>query len=207
MNKNTRRRALPQALFLLLLCMIVLLTAACASLAGTSGKPAAPPAEEPGPAWLYDYEAVYAWRNLAYEPEKSRALAELLQSRDILTVKETNYSEDRRVLQINFQLNLTEENPNYTVNFTRQMQDAVVLFALFEYLQGVEFNFVQADYGFGGIPIMRADAETVFGEPIVPFGSTKADFTKKFPAKVQAVVWEKAVMDTVNYYHAMGLDR
>lgn len=204
---DMKTNTLKKVIWLLLCIMGLLIISACSSSqTGISQKSTPTPTEKPPQELFYDYESIYTYHNIAYDREKFQALAELLQSKDILTVEGTNYMEDSGILQINYQLNLTKEEPDYTVDFTKQMQDAVVLFAAFDYIKGVEFNFKQANYGFGGVPIMRADAETIFGEPIAPFGNTKADFTEKFPSKVQSIVWQRNVMDTVNYYHAMGLD-
>lgn len=156
---------------------------------------------------FYDYELIYTYHNTDCDPEDFANVAELLQSKDNLTVLNTNYKDGNGVLQICFQLKLSEKEPDYTINFTKQMQDAVVLFAVFDFIKGVEINFTQADYTFGGVPITRADAEAIFGEAIAPFGTTKERFMEEFPDKVQAVVWEPGIMDTVNYYHAMGIEK
>jgi len=200
---NTQTMMLKKAGWALLVLVILFALSACS-------RPQISRQEKPAdklspPDLRYDYERIYSYHNTAYNTESFAKLAGLLQSKDILTVKGTNYTDDG-ILQINYQLKLTEKEPNYKINFTKQMQDAIVLFAAFDYIKGIEFNFVQSDYSFGGVPIMRADAETLFGEQIAPFGSTKEDFIEKLPAKVQTVVWEPDVMDTVNYYHAMGLD-
>lgn len=188
----------------LFIIVIVLTSSACSRpQMSDQEKPTVPVTTQ---KLLYDYELIYTYRNTAYNTESFAKIAGLLQSKDVLTVKSTNYTDDNGILQINYQLKLTKTEPNYQINFTKQMQDAIVLFASFDYIKGVEFNFEQSDYRFGGVPIMREDAETLFGEKIAPFGSTKEDFIEKFPSKVQAVVWERTVMDTVNYYHVMGLD-
>lgn len=202
MQKITSKKAI---WYLLVIVVLLTLSACSRSQISNQEKPADDSASTPAQNLLYDYELIYTYHNTAYDTESLSKLAELLQSKDILTVEDTNYRDDG-VLQINYQLKLTEAEPNYKINFTKQMQDAIVLFANFNYIKGVEFNFKQADYTFGGVPIMRADAETLFGEQISPFGSTKADFTEEFPSKVQAVMWEPGVMDIVDYHHAMGLD-
>lgn len=204
---NMQKITFKKAIWFLPAIIILLTLSACSrSQISNQEKPTDTPAPTPTLNLLYDYELIYTYHNTAYDTESFAKLAELLQSKDILTVKDTNYTEDDGVLQINYRLKLTETEPNYKINFTKQMQDAIVLFAAFDYIKGVEFNYKQADYTFGGVPIMRADAETLFGEQIAPFGSTKADFTEEFPSKAQAVVWEPGVMDVVNYRHVMGLD-
>lgn len=155
---------------------------------------------------LYDYALIYSYHNTEYNTENFAKIAELLQSKGSLTVASTNYNDDNGILKIAFQLKLSEKEPNYRVDISKEMQDAIVLLAVFDYIKGVEINFTQADYTFGGVPIMRADAEKVFGKTIAPFGNTKKAFTEEFPDSVQAVVWDKEVMNTVNYHHVMGLD-
>lgn len=188
-----------------LVIMLILSTCSCAQVSNPE-KNTDTSTKTPKENLLYDYELIYTYHNTDYDTENFAKIAELLQSKDILTVASTNYTKDNGVLQIDYQLKLSETEPNYTINFTKQMQDAIVLLAVFDYIKGIEINFTQADYSFGGVPIMRADAERAFGKTIVPFGNTKEEFTEEFPDKVQAVVWEPEVMNTVNYYHAMGLD-
>ena len=200
-------RAYPHVPAFILIIVILLTLSACSrSPISRQEQQADASASAPAQDLLYDYEQLYTYRNTAYTAESFAQLAGLLQSKDILTVEDTDYSEDDGILQINYRLKLTQAEPDYTVSFTKQMQDAIVLFAAFDDIKGVEFNFQQADYTFGDVPIMKADAEALFGEKISPFGSTKADFTEEFPARVQAVLWEPDVMDTVNYWHAMELD-
>ncbi|MEN6327386.1 MAG: hypothetical protein ABFD18_14440 [Syntrophomonas sp.] len=197
----------PKSKCVLSALIVVLILSICAcTQVSKPGKNTDTPIKTPAKNHLYDYELIYAYHNAAYDTDKFAKLAGLLQSRDNLTVASTNYTEDNGVLRIDFQLKLSEKEPNYKIDSTKKMQDAIVLFAVFEYIKGVEFDFTQADYSFGGVPIMRADAEAILGQKIAPFGITKGAFTKDFPDKVQAVVWEPKVMDTVNYYHAMGLD-
>jgi hypothetical protein len=205
---NMRNLIFKKAIWFLLVLIIVMLVTlfACARpQISNQEKPTDTPTPTSTQNLLYDYELIYTYRNTAYDTESFTKLAGLLQSRDILTVESTSYDDDG-ILQINYQLKLTETEPNYKISFTKQMQDAIVLFAAFDYIKGVEFNFKQAGYTFGGVPILRADAEILLGEQIAPFGSEKTDFVEEFPSKVQAVVWEPDVMDTVNYDHAMGLD-
>lgn len=191
----------------ILLAVILLLTLpACSRSQGNNTEnPAHTSTPTPSLDLLYAYELIYSYRNLACDAASFATLAGFLQSKDTLAVKDTDYTGEG-ILRIDFQLNLTEAEPNYQINFTKQMQDAAVLFALLDDIKGVEFNYEQADYSFGGVPIMREDAETLLGEDIAPFGLTEAAFTKEFPVKVQAVVWEPGVMDMVNYYHVMGFD-
>lgn len=197
----------PKAKYFISALVVVLILSICAcARVSKPEKNTDTPGKTSAKNHLYDYELIYSYHNAAYDTERFAKLAELLQSKNSLTVAGANYTKDNGVLRIEFQLKLSEKEPNYKIDSTKKMQDAIVLFAVFDYIKGVEINFTQADYSFGGVPIMRADAETILGQKIVPFGSTKEAFTEDFPDKVQAVVWEPKVMDTVNYYHAMGLD-
>lgn len=197
----------PKVKYFLSALVIVLILSICAcAQVSKPEKNTDTPIKASAKNHLYDYELIYSYHNAAYDTEKFTKLAELLQSKDTLTIAGTNYTEDNGILKIEFLLKLSEKEPDYKIDFTKEMQDAIVLFAVFDYIKGVEINFTQADYSFGGVPIMRADAETILGQKIAAFGNTKESFTEDFPDKVQAVVWEPGVMDTVNYYHAMGLD-
>jgi hypothetical protein len=193
--------------FLLLAVILAILTACSRFPVSSQEKKAENSIKTPTSGLFYDYDLLYAYRDIAYDRESFGRIAGLLQSKETLAVKDTNYADDDGILQINYSLQLTETEPDYKINFTKQMQDAIVLFAIFDYIKGIEFNYQQADhYTFGGVPIMRADAEALLGEQTAPLGSTRASFVEEFPPKVQAVVWKPEVMDTVNYYHAMGLD-
>ncbi|MGI5840438.1 MAG: hypothetical protein ACOX8W_12425 [bacterium] len=191
------------AVVLLTIMFLTVLPACSPSPTSDAASPddAGPPPEKD---LRYDYDLLYTYRNREYEAASFAALAGLLQSNDTLTVGDTAY--ESGILRISFQLNLTAEEPDYRIDFTKQMQDAIVLFALLDYLTGVEFNYTQADYSFGGVPIRREDAAALLGEAITPLGSTEAVFKRDLPAKVQTVVWDTGVMDVVNYYHALGLD-
>ena len=189
----------PKTIALLSALLILLLLSVCSCATHTSTSTSTE-------NLLYNYELIYTYHNTDYDKQNFAKLAELLQSKDVLTVAGTDYTDDNGILRIEYQLKLSEKELNYTINFTRQMQDAIVLLAVFDYIKGVEINFTQGDYAFGGVPIMREQAEKVLGKTIAPFGTTKEKFMKEFPDKVQTVVWQPKVMDTVNYYHAMGLD-
>lgn len=194
-----------KAIWFLFITFVLLIILVCYQKSAKE-DPIVTSTENPTHDLFYDYDLIYTYRDTPYNTEDFRKLAELLQSLDMLKVKGTNFMDGEGILQINYGLNLTEAEPDYKINFTKQMQDAIVLFAVFDYIQGIEFNYTQADYCFGGVPIMRAQAESLLGEQIAPFGNTQEDFAGDFPYKVQAVVWEPNVMDRVNYYHVMGLD-
>ena len=59
-------------------------------------------------------------------------------------------SENEAILRIDYRMNLTV-GQEYKVNHTKKMADVVMLFALLDNLNAVEYNLVQADYGYGGV--------------------------------------------------------
>lgn len=105
--------------------VILLILSACSCAAHTSTNTSTE-------KLLYDYELIYTYHNIDYDKERFAKLAELLQSKDIFTVAGTDYTDDNGVLRIEYQLKLSEAEPNYTIDFTRQMQDAIVLLAVFD---------------------------------------------------------------------------
>jgi hypothetical protein len=72
----------------------------------------------------------------------------------------------------------------YKVNHTKMMADVVMLFALLDDLYTVEFNFVQEDYGYGGVPITREEAGKVLDADIEALGKTKEIFLSEMPEKI-----------------------
>jgi hypothetical protein len=89
------------------------------------------------------------------------------------------------------------------VNHTKKMADAVMLFALLDNLNAVEYNLVQADYGYGGVPITREQAEQVLGADIKTLGKTEAVFLSEMPKIIADLQWNSGVMDIITYEHIM----
>lgn len=154
---------------------------------------------------LYNYDKIYSFHNAAADTIDFNALAALLQPKG-LKLKEAKYTADDRVLRIDYELNITEKGQFYKVDYTKEAQDTIVLFALLDYLSGVEFNYVQNDYGFGGVPMKREEAEVIFCEDIAEYGKTEKAFTQKLPAQIEKVVYKPEIMDEIYYENVMGLD-
>lgn len=187
-------------LFAVILSVVCLgLSAGCANPTGNSNQQG-----------LYDYQSLYTYRSDAPTKETLEAIGQYLQAKDILALKSVRFAQGpdgvkNDFIIFDYALQLTPENPKYTVNQQAVMQDAILIFALFPNINTVEIAFTQADYGFGG-PISREKAAEVFGQEITAFGINKKSFTQALPPLLEAVEYEPDVMDTVDYYHAMGLD-
>ncbi len=184
----------------------ILLTV-CAGIIGGCANPAVS-TDKKG---LYDYQLLYAYHSDAPAKETLETIGQYLQAKNTLELNGVRFEvgpdgvvhEDS--VQFDYALQLTPENPKYTVNLQAVMQDVILIFALFEKINSVHIEFTQADYGFGR-SYSREEATEIFGQDITAFGKSKKSFTKTFPPLLEAVEYHPEVMDTVDYYHAMGLD-
>jgi len=80
----------------------------------------------------------------------------------------------------------------------------VVLLALLDNLNAVEYNLVQEDYGYGGVPISREQAEEVSGADIGSLGKTEEVFLLNMPKIIADLQWNPGVMDIITYDHIMS---
>lgn len=116
-----------------------------------------------------------------------------------VTVNETTEA----TLSITYRMDLTP-GEKYKVNHTKIMADMVILFALLDDLN--EYNLIQADYGYGGVPKTRKEAEELLGADIGALGKTKETFLSEVPQKITKFEWNPDVMSIITYDHIMGLD-
>lgn len=184
----------------------VILLVVCAGMIGGCANPAGSPDKK----GLYDYQSLYAYHNDAPTGETLEIIGRYLQAKDTLDLKSTQFDEGSDgvhddSVKFDYALQLTPENPKYTVNHQAIMQDVILIFALFPSINAVDIEFTQADYGFGR-SYTREEATEVFGQDIAAFDKSKKSFTKAFPPLLEAVEYEPDVMCTVDYYHVMGLD-
>lgn len=156
---------------------------------------------------LYNFELLYSFKNISLNDTKMvKELVSQFQYAKELTIEQIKYStENERRLMINYQLNLTK-GEDYTVDHTKRMADAVILFALLDDLNEVEYNLVQENYSYGGVPITREEAEQVFDEDIEALGKTKEIFLSEMSQKILDLKWNPDVMSLITYDHVMGLD-
>lgn len=159
---------------------------------------------------LYDYQSLYAYQSDAPTKETLEAIGQSLQAKDILDLKSVRFAQEPDGIHedsviFEYALQLSPENPKYTVKHQAIMQDAILIFALFPNINSVDIEFTQADYSFGS-PYTREAATEVFGQDIAAFGMNEQSFTEIFPPLLEGVNYHPDVMDTVDYRHAMGLD-
>jgi len=164
----------------------------------------------PGPdtKTLYDFALLYSYRNIPLsDSKKVQELLTQLQYAKELSVDrmELITENEESLLRINYRMNLTP-GQQYKVNHTKMMADAVVLFALLDHLSAVEYNLVQEDYSYGGVPITREQAEQVLGADIASLGKTEEAFLADMPELTAKLRWNPGVMDIITYEHMMGLD-
>ncbi|HOP11028.1 MAG TPA: hypothetical protein PK629_06025 [Oscillospiraceae bacterium] len=182
-----------------LLAISVGMIVACANPTNSSNK-----------TGLYDYQALYTYHSDTPTIETLESVGQYLQAKDILDLisvqfaQEPDDAHDDSVI-FNYALQLTPGNPEYTIDHQAIMQDVILIFVLFPNINTVEIDFTQADYSFG-CRYTKEEATEVFGQDIAIFGESEKNFTELFPPLLESVDYHPDVMDTVNYYHAMGLD-
>ena len=201
-------------IFILMLMMFtVLLLSSCSqSNQGALGKNQDTPTdiqkEEIGKTkTLYDFDLLYSYRNISLsDSNKVQELVNQLQYAKELSIDRIeSKNENEGSLRIDYRMNLTS-GQQYKVNHTEMMADVVILFALADDLNAVEYNLVQEDYSYGGVPITREQAEQVLGADIESLGKTEEVFLSDMPKIIAELQWNPGVMDIITYEHIMGLD-
>jgi len=153
----------------------------------------------------YDYRLLYSYRNISLnDSEKLMELVSQLQYANELPIDRIEFkTENKDILRIDYRMNLTA-GQEYKVNHTKMMADVVVLLALLDNLNAVEYNLVQEDYGYGGVPISREQAEEVSGADIGSLGKTEEVFLLNMPKIIADLQWNPGVMDIITYDHIMS---
>ena len=153
----------------------------------------------------YDYRLLYSYRNISLnDSEKLMELVSQLQYANELPIDRIEFkTENKDILRIDYRMNLTA-GQEYKVNHTKMMADVVVLLALLDNLNAVEYNLVQEDYGYGGVPISREQAEEVSGADIGSLGKTEEVFLLNMPKIIADLQWNPDVMDIIRYEHIMS---
>lgn len=156
---------------------------------------------------LYDFNLLYSYKNVPLtDSEKVKELVSQLQYAKELTIDRIELkTENKESLRIDYRMNLTS-GQQYKVNHTKMMADAVVLFALLDNLNAVEYNLVQEDYGYGGVPITREQAKQVLGADIDSLGKSEGVFLSDMPDIIAQLRWDPGVMDIITYEHMMGAE-
>lgn len=153
----------------------------------------------------YDYSLLYSYRNISLnDSEKLKELVSQLQYANELPIDSIDFkTENKDILRVDYRMNLTE-GQEYKVNHTKIMADVVILLALLDDLNGVEYNLVQENYGYGGVPITREQAEEVLGRDIRSLGKTEEVFLSDMPKIIADLEWNPYVMDVITYEHIMS---
>lgn len=150
----------------------------------------------------YNYRLLYSYRNISLnDMEKLMELVSLLQYARELPIDRIEFkNENREILRIDYRMNLTE-GQEYKVNHSKWMADVVILLTLLDDLNAVEFNLVQGDYSYGGIPITREQAGDVLGEDIRALGKTEEAFLLNMPEIIADFEWNPGLMNIITYEH------
>lgn len=198
---------------LILMVFIVLLLSSCSQLnQGDVGKNKDTPTdiqkeEMQSTKTFYDFDLLYSYRNISLsDSNKIKELVSQLQYAKELSIDRIeSKTENEDNLRIDYRMNLTS-GQEYKVNPTKMMADVVILFALLDNLNAVEYNLVQEDYSYGGVPITREQAEQVLGADIESLGKKEENFISHMPKIIADLQWNPGVMDIITYEHIMGLD-
>ncbi|KUO58159.1 MAG: hypothetical protein APF84_09150 [Gracilibacter sp. BRH_c7a] len=207
------KRNKPILPILILIVFIVSLLSSCSqSNQDTLGKNQDTPAEiqkedSEKTNTLYDFASLYSYRNIPLsDSNKVQELVGQLQYAKELSIGRIEFkTENKESLRIDYRMNLTP-GQQYYVNHTKMMADAVVLFALLDHLKAVEYNLVQADYSYGGVPITREQVEQVLSADIESLGKVEGVFLADMPGIIAKLRWNPDVMNIITYEHMMGLD-
>lgn len=158
------------------------------------------------PKIFYDFDLLYTFKNISLsDTDKVQTLVGQLQYAKELSIGRIESSAGTEAsLRIDYRMNLTT-GQEYKVNHTKMMADVVMLFTLLDDLNAVEYNLVQEDYGYGGVPITREQAETVLAADIESLGKTEEIFLSEMPKKIANLQWNPDVMSVITYKHIMGL--
>ncbi len=149
----------------------------------------------------YDYKLLYSYKNISLnDSQKLMELVSQLQYAKELPIDLIEYG---NILRIDYRMNLTE-GQEYKVNHTKMMADVIVLLALLDDLYAVEYNLVQGDYSYGGVPITREQAEEIVGKDIWSLGETEEVFLLDLPKIIADLEWDPDVMDVITYEHIMS---
>lgn len=149
----------------------------------------------------YDFKLLYSYKNISLnDSQKLRELVSQLQYAKELPIDLIEYGD---ILRIDYRMNLTE-GQEYKVNYTKMMADVVVLLALLDDLYAVEYNLVQGDYSYGGVPITREQAEEIVGKDIWYLGATEEVFLLDIPKVIADLQWNPDVMDIIRNEHIMS---
>jgi hypothetical protein len=152
---------------------------------------------------LYNYEQIYTYKNISSQDmNKLQMLVSHLQYARELPLSRIEY-EENSTLRIDYGLNL-KPGQSYQVNHQKMMADAIVLLAVIDDLNAVEFNLTQARYGYGGVPITREEAGQVLGADIKSLGKDRETFLTAMPRKIIDLKWNPEVMNVITYEHIMS---
>lgn len=149
----------------------------------------------------YDFKLLYSYKNISLND--SQKLMELVSQLQYAKELPIDLIEHGDILRIDYRMNLTE-GQKYKVNHTKMMADVVVLLALLDDLYAVEYNLVQGDYSYGGVPITREQAEEIVGKDIWSLGATEEVFLFDMPKIIADLEWDPDVMDVITYEHIMS---
>lgn len=186
-----------------LLIIIILALASCASRLPTAENSN----DNRQNNHLYDYQKLYDYKsNYIGDASNVRELLNHLSYPGKLAIEKIALNTDTPPygLVVQFQLQV-RENEEYTVDYTTLIRDSILLFALIDNLDYIEYDFVQGEYGYS-TQITREIADEVLGASASSYGENQEMFLKELPAKLDAITYNPDVKSTITYDDIQGIE-
>ncbi|WZL82722.1 hypothetical protein QBE53_06320 [Vallitaleaceae bacterium 9-2] len=154
--------------------------------------------------YLYDYEKFAQYKITNFDDVDLYEMASLLQPKglQLLTV-EMNESN----LKITYELDLRYENQRYYFYYNREIQDSIIILAIFDEIKSVEFDYVIPDkYSVSALPYTRNIINAETSIDLQSYDVTEEFISNELPNILNGFYYNPEIMRFATYEHAMGLD-
>ncbi|MCT4598134.1 MAG: hypothetical protein N4A50_09695 [Vallitalea sp.] len=154
---------------------------------------------------LYDYGNIYSYHELSNNEINFIELSSFLQPKGV-EFHSSKYDEKTHVLKICYNLNLTERGQVYNFDFEKEVKDSMLLLAILDFVEGIEFEYIQVGFYSAESIYNRNDIQRISGIDICEYGKTKEKFTQELALLINKLEYKPDIMPFVDYEHVMGLD-
>lgn len=157
---------------------------------------------------LYDYAAIEELRREGQTVDLNQ-LAEQMQYAQELPVYAVQYDAAGQCLRIDYQIALQQSGDFYSIDMTKAMQDATVLFAVLADCECVALSWVQPEYGYDcELRIKRSEMLSAIaqqGKPVIDVSDEAAD-QPYLMSVIEDMIWEPDIMREIYFDHIAELD-
>ncbi len=154
--------------------------------------------------YLYDYEKLTQYKRTSFGDIDLYEIASLLQSKGLplLTVKM-----DESKLKITYELDLRYENQRYYFYYNKEMQDSIIILAVFDDIESVEFNYVIPEtYSVSALPYTRKVISEEVHIDLQSYNITEEFIGTELPNLLNGCYYNPEIMRFVTFEQAIGLD-